>query len=284
MQMAPCCQRVLMARQQVAVGLFTPLQCLSTYVLDMHLALQTPGYMFLRGVARIWQRSHAKLMLCNYMIKTRHQVHPASTEAFRYIVGASLLLVVLSAAPAHAYVVNIAAGTRALYLQVGAGTFTGGPYSAGGTPGNNPTINSVSVTVPPANIGAGPLPMTTDSTVTNSSLDNFVFCTVPAQVYVAGFFRAPGGASVATLNSTSPASLTNGADAIPFTSISWVSGGNGDATATIPSGTFNGATQTIYNAAQNTWFESCLSFVYANSNAVPAGTFSGRVIYTLSAP
>ena len=188
------------------------------------------------------------------------------------------------ATPAHAYVVGIGAGTRSLYLQVGTGTITGGDLRGGGTPANNPTINSVAVTVPSANVGSGPRPMTTDSTATNSSFDSFVFCAVPAQIYVGGFFRGPGGTSVATLSSTSPANLTSGTDSIPFNSISWVSGGNQDAVATIPSGTFNGSTQTLYTAAQNTWFESCLSFVYANSAAVPAGTFSGRVVYTLSAP
>lgn len=195
-----------------------------------------------------------------------------------------LLLLGSLAAPAQAYVVGITAGPRSLYLQVGAGTFTGGPFNAGGTPGNNATVNSVWVTVPAANVGAGVQVMTTDSAVTNSAFDNFAFCSVPAQVYVGGFYRAPGGASVATLSSTSPPSLTSGTDAIPFTSVSWVSGGNGDATATIPSGTFNGATQTLYSAVQNSWFESCLAFSYANNVTVPAGTFTGRVVYTLSAP
>jgi hypothetical protein len=185
---------------------------------------------------------------------------------------------------AHAYVVGIAAGTRSLYLQIGAGTIVGGNFNAGGVPANNATINSVSVAVPSTSLGAGPQAMATDSTVTNSTFDNFVFCTVPTQVYVSGFYRAPGGAGVATLSSSSPTNLSSGADVIAFTSISWISGGIGDAVATIPSGTFNGATQTLYTAAQNTWFESCLSFRYANSAVVPAGNFAGRVTYTLSAP
>jgi hypothetical protein len=199
-------------------------------------------------------------------------------------VSVFLLLAGITSHMAQAYVVGIAAGTRSLYLQVGAGTISGGTFGSGGTPANNATINSVFVTVPPASLGTGQQPMTTDSTVTNSSLDNFVFCTVPTQVYVSGFYRAPGGAGVATLSSTSPSNLNSGVDVIPFSAVSWVSGGIGDAIATIPSGTFNGATQTLYTAAQNTWFESCLSFRYANTAVVPAGTFTGRVIYTLSAP
>ena len=192
----------------------------------------------------------------------------------------------LAAAASHAYVVTITAGPKALYLQVGVGTFTGGNFNSGGIPGNNATINRVTVTVPAASIGAGTLPMTTDSTVTASALDGFTFCTVPAQVYVAGLFRTPGASANATLTATAPTSLVNGAgNTIPFNTVSWISGGNGDAIATIPSGTFvGGAAQTLYSVTRNTWFESCLQFNYANLQFVPAGTFTGRVSYTLTAP
>lgn len=185
----------------------------------------------------------------------------------------------------HAFVATIGAGTRTLFLQVGAGTITGGSFRSGGTPGNNSTINSVSVNVPSAALGTGVQAMTTDSTVAISPYDNFAFCTVPAQVYVGGFYRTPGAAGNGTLSVTSPSTLSNGlGDTLPFTSISWVSGGNGDATATIPSGTFTGATQTLYSVTRNNWFESCLAFSYANTALVPAGTFTGRVTYTLAAP
>ena len=192
----------------------------------------------------------------------------------------------LAAAASHAYVVTITAGPKALYLQVGVGTFTGGNFNSGGIPGNNATINRVTVTVPAASIGAGTLPMTTDSTVTASSYDGFTFCTIPAQVYVAGLFRTPGASANATLTATAPTSLVNGAgNTIPFNTVSWISGGNGDAIATIPSGTFvGGAAQTLYSVTRNTWFESCLQFNYANLQFVPAGTFTGRVSYTLTAP
>ncbi len=186
---------------------------------------------------------------------------------------------------AHAFVATIGAGTRTLFLQVGAGTITGGNFRSGGTPGNNSTINSVSVNVPSAALGTGVQAMTTDSTVATSPYDSFAFCNVPAQVYVGGFYRTPGAAGNGTLSVTSPATLSNGlGDTLPFTSISWVSGGNGDATATIPSGTFTGATQTLYSVTRNNWFESCLAFNYANTALVPAGTFTGRVTYTLAAP
>ncbi len=195
---------------------------------------------------------------------------------------------VLAAPPlvSHAYLVTITGGTKSLYLQVGAGTMTGGNFNAGGTPGNNTTVNSVSVTVPAASLGAGTQAMTTNSAVTASPYDGYNFCSVPSQVYVGGFYRTPGAAGNATLSATSPASLTSaGGDTLPFSTISWVSGGNGDATATIPSGSFvGGTTQALLSIARNRWFESCLQFNYANTALVAAGTFTGRVTYTLTAP
>jgi hypothetical protein len=195
------------------------------------------------------------------------------------------VMLVAASSFSHGFVATIGAGTRTLFLQVGAGTITGGSFSAGGIPGNNSTINSVSVNVPSAALGAGTQAMTTDSTVSASPYDSFAFCTVPAQVYVGGFYRTPGAAGNATLSVASPPTLSNGlGDTLPFTSISWVSGGAGDATATLPSGTFTGATQTLYSVTRNNWFESCLAFNYANTALVPAGTFTGRVTYTLAAP
>lgn len=198
----------------------------------------------------------------------------------------ALLACALAAPASHAYVVTINPGKKSLFLQVGAGTMTGGDYSSGGTPGNNATINRVSVTVPAANLGTGTQAMTTDSTVTASAYDSFVFCSVPSQVYVAGFYRTPGAAANATLTATAPAALVNATgNTIPFNTVSWISGGAGDATPTIPSGTFvGGAAQTLLSVTRNTWFESCLQFNYANTQLVPSGTFTGRVRYTLTAP
>jgi hypothetical protein len=202
--------------------------------------------------------------------------------------AAALLVPALGAfgSPSHAFVVAINPGTKSLFLQVGAGSMTGGRYNAGGVPANNATLNNVTVTVPAANVGAGTVPMTTDSTVTASPYDGFAFCTVPAQVYVGGFFRTPGASANATLAAQADTALVNATgQTIPFNSISWVSGGAQDPTPTIPSGTFvGGAAQTLLSVARNTWFESCLQFNYANAQLVPAGTFKGRVIYTLTAP
>ena len=197
------------------------------------------------------------------------------------LVSASLLL---APAISHAYLVGITSGTKSIFLQVGTGTMTGGTFQSGGTPGNNATVNTVSVTVPAASVGSGPVGMTPNVIVVNSPWDNYAFCPYPAPVYVGGFYRAPSGGS-ATLAVTSPAGLVSGANTISFNTISWVSAGAGDAVATIPSGTFvAGTTQTLLTIARNFWFESCLTFTYANAAAIPAGTYTQQVVYSLTAP
>src|ERR1700716_736661 len=150
-----------------------------------------------------------------------------------------LALCALAVHDARAYTVNIGPGTRAIYLQVGNGSFTG-TYSGGGTPGNNATVNRVSVTVPAAQVGSGTAQqMTSDSTQAVSYYDNFTFCNPPVQVYIGGFYRLPGAAGTATLSvTTSAANLVNATgDTIPFSQISWTSSGIGDAGAQpIPAG------------------------------------------------
>lgn len=192
---------------------------------------------------------------------------------------------------AKAFTVPIRAGTKALFLQVGAGTMTGGPFGGGGVPGNDTTINRASISVPAAQLGSGRAQaMSTDSMVTASPWDNFAFCTAPAatgQVYVGGFYRAPGsGGAVATLSvRTTQPHLVNGSGAtMPFRQIAWTSSGNGNASPTVPSGAFTGSAQTLLSAAANSWFESCLAFRYLNTQLVPAGSFTGRAIFTLTAP
>jgi hypothetical protein len=190
--------------------------------------------------------------------------------------------------PARAFTVNIAAANpKAIYLQVGAGTFTGGNYNAGGTPGNNTTINTVSVTVPAAQVGGGTAQtMTTNSAAANSFYDGYVFCNTPGELYIGGFYRNTTNTGAATVTATSPSNLVNGTgDTIPFTQISWTSRGNGDAGAQpFPAGTFVGGVQTIGTISRNQWAESCHTFSYANTSTRPAGTYTGRVTYTLSSP
>ncbi|HEY0232107.1 MAG TPA: hypothetical protein VGC55_12715 [Dokdonella sp.] len=196
------------------------------------------------------------------------------------------LLAVGAAGPACAFTVSLTPGTRALYLDVGNGSYSG-TYTSGGTPQNNSTINVVSVTVPAASVGNGVAQaMTSNSTQSISYYDGFSFCSPPAQVYIGGFYRQPGLVGSASLTATAPASLTNASgDTIAFNKISWTSTGAGDSGAeVIPAGTFTGGTQTLATFGNNSWNESCHTFSYANNVTPGAGTYTGRVLYTLSAP
>jgi hypothetical protein len=197
---------------------------------------------------------------------------------------AALLACALGSQAAHAYTITITAGQRSIYLQVGAGGYTG-TNASGGTPGNNATINVVSVTVPNGVVGSGTAQaMTSNSAVSQSPIDGFAFCNPPAQVYIGAWSRPGSGTGVATLTVTSPANLTSGSDTIPFSQISWVMSGNGDTVFQFPNGTFTGGTQTLGTLARNTWKEQCMTFSYANTVVPAAGTYTGRAVYTLSLP
>lgn len=191
----------------------------------------------------------------------------------------------LSAPSVQAYTITISSGSRAIYLQVGQGGYSG-THLNGGTPGNNGTVNTVSVSVPASAVASGTVQqMTSNSTVAISPIDGFAFCSPPSQVYIGAWSR-PGGLSsgVATLTVTTPANLTSGSDTIPFNQISWVMSGNGDVVFEFPDGRFNGGTQTLGTLPPNTWKEQCMTFRYANSVLPAAGTYSGRAVYTLSLP
>jgi hypothetical protein len=176
----------------------------------------------------------------------------------------------------NAWVLTVTPGARTVYLGVGNST----------TNAANATINLVSVTVPSNVVGTGASQaMTSNSTQANSPFDGFTVCTPPNQVYVGGYFREPSTtANVAALQVNTPATLSNGADTIPFSQISWTSTALGTATADIPAGTFNGATLFLRNFASNTYVENCHTFSYANTNVVAAGVYNGRATYTLTSP
>ncbi len=223
---------------------------------------------------------------------TRSALPRATRHSLRLARAALFLALTPSLQPANAYTVGITAGTRALFLQVGAGTMTGANFRDGGVPARNATVNEATVSAPAIGLGSGTaLPMTTNSTVANSPVDGYAgFCT-PAtngQVYVGGFYRVPGTAgAAASLSVTAPPNLVNGnGDTLPFGTIAWTSGGTGDATPTIPSGSFSstGASSNLLSVTRNTWFESCLAFRYRNTQLVPGGNYTGRAVYTLTAP
>lgn len=202
--------------------------------------------------------------------------------------AALLAFAALAALPADAFVVEITPAKRAIYLQVGTGSFSG-VFASGGAPLNNPTVNVVSVTVPSAALLSGAdQQMTSNSAQAISFYDGRIFCTPPDQVYIGGFFRRQGRPpQSAVLSVTVPPALVSSAgDTIPFSQIRWTSSAIGDAaeSQSIPAGTFvAGGTQFLADLFRNTWRESCLTFFYVNDPAA-AGTYEGRVTYTLTAP
>jgi hypothetical protein len=197
---------------------------------------------------------------------------------------ANSLLVLLCSVPvlnAQAWTLTLGAASRRVFLQVGNGSLNA----------NNALVNLVSVTVPGNQLGNGAAqPMTSNSTQANSPLDNFLVCTPPAQVYVGGSYQrssSTDGPATARLQVASPANLSSAAgDVIPFTEISWTTSAlGGDTTPNvIAAGQFTGGTQTLASIPANQYVENCHTFSYANTAPRAAGTYDGRVTYTLSTP
>jgi hypothetical protein len=205
----------------------------------------------------------------------------------RFSAGAVLLAVCSSSALGYTATLDPASPTT-IYLQVGVGSFTA-DYINGGQPEKNATVNTVSTSVSANAVGSGTtLAMTTNSTATQSYWDGYTYCTVPAQLYIGGFYRTSGATTAAAqVTATVPTSLTDTTgDTIPFSKIQWTSSGNGDTGAEpFPAGTFvHGGVQTVGTMASNTWNESCWTFSYLNNTVPAAGTYTGVVLYTMTAP
>lgn len=201
----------------------------------------------------------------------------------RTLLSAGVLLLCLAqwnAALAWSLTVN--AASRRVYLHVGNGTFEG----------NNSTVNLVQVSVPAAQLGNGTSQAMTSNSTQSISLqgDGYQTCPTPAsQLMVGASYRrssAANGPASATLSVTSPATLTTTAgDSIPISEISWTVAAPGSGVPNvIPAGTFNGSMQFLATVPANTHLENCHSFRYANSAMRAAGTYNGRVTYTLSSP
>ena len=201
--------------------------------------------------------------------------------------GAALAVAVSGAAAGYTVTLTPAAPLT-VYLQVGVGSFTG-DYINGGQPQNNTTINTASASLSSGVVGNGTAQaMTTNSTAAQSYWDGYTFCSVPGQLYIGGFYRTTGSTTAAArVTASVPTALTNaGGATIPFSQIQWSTSGNGDSgSEPFPAGTFiNGGVQSVGSMASNTWNESCWTFSYSNTSVPAAGTFTGVVLYTLSAP
>jgi len=204
-------------------------------------------------------------------------VHPNPPDLARALV---LLACLSTTVNAQAWTYTIGAGTKTIYLQVGDGSQSG-----------SATINTVSVSVTAAQLGNGTaLPMATNSTQTTSSIVATTLCSPAAgQVYIAAAYRSPSATiPTANLTANAPTNLVSAlGDTIPFTTISWTAStvGAADTTPTaIPSGTFTGGLQTLRSVTANSWVENCHTFSYSNTTVRAAGTYTGRVTYTLTSP
>ena len=183
---------------------------------------------------------------------------------------------------AQAWTLGIKPASRRVFLHVGNGS----------AEANNGTVNRVEVSLSAAAlIGGAPQPMSSNSTQSGSLWgDSFTLCPNPAsQIMIGASYRrqnANNGPASATLSVRSPPSLTSASgDAIPFSEIAWsVSAAGSIAPNVIPAGRFNGAQQTLATIPANTYIENCHSFTYANSAARAAGSYDGRVTYTLTSP
>jgi hypothetical protein len=206
------------------------------------------------------------------------------------VLGAAAVLA-LASSVAAAYTATLnPASPQTVYLQVGVGNFTN-CYTCNpeGQPENDTTINNETVTVAATAVGNGTAQaMTTNSTATQSFWDYYVYCSVPTQLYIGGFYRTTGATTAAAqVVATVPTALTDTTgDTLPFSDIKWGSSGNGDTGGEpFPAGSFiNGGEQSVGSMASNTWNESCWTFSYTNTKVLPAGTYTGVVLYTLSAP
>ena len=201
----------------------------------------------------------------------------------RKISNTLLLTTMILATDTHAFVVTINSGSRAIYLRVGDGVASG-TYNGGGTVASGGAISLVQVSVATAQLGNGTAQAMSGNGRGTSDWDNFAFCNA-GQIYIGGFYRNTSGTATAPLQVSTVTPLNNGrGNTIPFSQISWTMSGNNDTSNPIANGSFNDGTQTLANISRNQWIESCFTFSYKNQTTPPAGTYTGRVIYTLTAP
>lgn len=180
-----------------------------------------------------------------------------------------LLAACLLVAGADAATIVIGNGPGRLIVQIG---------TSGGT------VNEVDFSVPGASVGSGTA--VTSSAIVPASPTcpaNTVLIDVQAR-------SQRNRQRVATLSADSSIPLSSGTSTIPFTQVSWTTstpGGSAclNAPTTIPSGTFTGsAGQPLISFTTSRRACACAQFTYLNQSIVSAGTYTGRVKYTLAMP
>ena len=112
-------------------------------------------------------------------------------KVIKALPAALLAAIALIHGTASAFTVNITAGTRVVYLAVGNGSFTG-TLQGGGTPANNTTVNTVSVTVAANLIGnAVAQPMQTSRPNASTTVDMLAGAVTQTSRRQAGSRRRP---------------------------------------------------------------------------------------------
>jgi hypothetical protein len=183
------------------------------------------------------------------------------------------LLVAVALAPIAAQAATVAVGNGAARLILQVGT-------------TNATINQVNFTVPGGSVGNGVAVLSTNVTPASPT------CPANTVLIDAQARSRANQPRTATLTANSATPLTTGTFTIPFSQFTWTSstpggGGNGclNAPVTIPSGTFTGAAgQSLISMGTSSRACVCAQFSYRNQNVVSAGTYTGRVTYTLAMP
>lgn len=180
----------------------------------------------------------------------------------RLIRFALLLLVCLLPSLASALQVQIGYTTPFVYIQIGNGQFN--VFGLFGPPTGQ--VNEVVFNFPASVLPGDGTP---------------IVGTPEMPVAVLGYSGGGRARFTVTMNSSVP--LVNGSgNTLPFNEISWTTR-DGD----IPGGRFNqGAAQTFFNMniayPRGRGVIDYLTFRYDNDTVYPAGTYTGRVVYTIA--
>lgn len=171
------------------------------------------------------------------------------------------LVVLLLAVSNGAFAETTIIGSGSAEIYVGAG------YS-------NPSVDTINFRVPGAKVGDGtPVAGLENNSRTATLIDARI--------------RAPRANSrigIWTVDSSQPLSCatpaTCGSTTIPMNRFRWVSQGG-----EVGDGSFDGSTnQPLYSFPNSRYVYVFKTFYYANDAIVPAGRYTGRVVYTLTMP
>lgn len=149
---------------------------------------------------------------------------------------------------------------RVLFLGVGTGAAT--PLATDGT------IDTLTFdyTTNPLDVGTGAAAGSITSTGPTAGPG-----AIPVRVF--------GNDGQITITATNPASLTDGANTIPFTQLSVTS-----SNAALPAPAFSGGTSLPTLAGRVTNQTANWTYTYANTTTPGFGTYTGRVTYTATMP